>query len=99
LRSPIRRGCRSSSVSSTASNETASPAEIIDDRLEGQADGEARSAANEQHEESGGEGERGARDDLVSRQGTNFTWAGAGNPSRRVFVALLAKKECVRSAV
>ena len=67
--------------------------------LEKRNDGEARSAANEQHKESSGEGERGARDDRVSRQGTNFTWVGAGNPSRRVFVALLAKKERVRSAV
>ena len=48
------------------------PAEIVDDRLEGQADGKTRSAADEQHEESGGEDERGVRDDRFSRQGTKY---------------------------
>ena len=51
-----------------------SPAELVDDRPEGQAGGETRSAADEQHEESSGKDERSARHKRVWWQGTSFTW-------------------------
>ncbi|MEJ2379485.1 MAG: hypothetical protein P8Y71_30245 [Pseudolabrys sp.] len=47
----------------------AGPAEIIDHRLQRQADGEAGAAADEQHEEAGGEDERAAGEEAFSRPG------------------------------
>ena len=66
----------------------AAPAEIVDDRLERQADGKARTAADEQSEKAGGEYERGPGGHRFSEQG-NFTIVARHDRPGRAIVAIL----------